>query len=93
VTYSEANESAKLIVFVPENAVNKLREALGQIEGVATIGNYQFCTFASRGTGFVIGFGNFCFLQSRRTSKVLSKAMTPAILKWEKRECWKQLMK
>jgi dinuclear metal center YbgI/SA1388 family protein len=47
----------KIVVFVPKEAVNKVRKALGNI-GAGAIGNYSHCTFSSEGQGsFLPGEG------------------------------------
>lgn len=40
----------KLVVFVPANAADKVREALGKA-GAGAIGNYSYCSFSTDGTG------------------------------------------
>jgi len=40
----------KLVVFVPENAADGVREALGNA-GAGHIGNYSFTSFSTRGIG------------------------------------------
>jgi dinuclear metal center YbgI/SA1388 family protein len=40
----------KLVVFVPESHEAPVREAIGQA-GAGAIGDYQFCSFSSKGTG------------------------------------------
>ncbi|WP_243290585.1 Nif3-like dinuclear metal center hexameric protein [Bacillus sp. FJAT-47783] len=40
----------KLVVFVPENYADQVREAIGQA-GAGFIGNYSHCTFNTEGTG------------------------------------------
>ena len=40
----------KLIVFVPLTHADTIRETLGNA-GAGKIGNYDFCSFSSRGTG------------------------------------------
>jgi dinuclear metal center YbgI/SA1388 family protein len=47
-TYTEALK--KLVVFVPQNDEEKVREALGNA-GAGWIGNYSHCTFRSEGLG------------------------------------------
>ncbi len=42
--------SLKLVVFVPLSHADIVREALGNA-GAGKIGNYDFCSFSSRGTG------------------------------------------
>lgn len=40
----------KLVVFVPEENADELRDALGRA-GAGAIGNYSFCSFSANGTG------------------------------------------
>lgn len=40
----------KIVVYVPGDHANKLREAMGNA-GAGKIGNYEFCTFTLKGTG------------------------------------------
>lgn len=47
-TYSD--KLKKLVVFVPEEASNQVRDALGNA-GAGAIGNYSHCSFSSTGTG------------------------------------------
>ncbi|MBU1246655.1 hypothetical protein KJ973_00405 [Patescibacteria group bacterium] len=43
-------KNVKLVVFVPLSHVDVVRQALGEA-GAGKIGNYDFCSFSSRGTG------------------------------------------
>ncbi len=40
----------KIVVYVPEDHADKLREAMGNA-GAGQIGNYSHCTFTLKGTG------------------------------------------
>ena len=40
----------KLVVYVPEDHADKLREAMGNA-GAGEIGNYKYCTFTTKGIG------------------------------------------
>lgn len=40
----------KIVVYVPEDHADKLREAIGNA-GAGKIGNYSHCTFTLKGTG------------------------------------------
>lgn len=40
----------KIVVYVPEDHADKLREAIGNA-GAGKIGNYSHCTFTIKGTG------------------------------------------
>lgn len=43
-------KNVKLVVFVPISHSDAVRQALGEA-GAGKIGNYDFCSFSSRGTG------------------------------------------
>lgn len=43
-------KNVKFIVFVPLSHADAVRKALGEV-GAGKIGNYDFCSFSSRGTG------------------------------------------
>lgn len=43
-------ELIKLVVFVPEENADDIREALGKA-GAGKIGNYSFCSFSIKGVG------------------------------------------
>lgn len=43
-------ENVKLVVFVPVSHADVVRKALGEAGG-GKIGNYDFCSFSSRGVG------------------------------------------
>jgi hypothetical protein len=50
-------ELVKIVVFVPEDSADVVREALGQA-GAGTVGNYTFCSFSTKGVGrFLPGQG------------------------------------
>ena len=40
----------KVVVTVPENEADKLREAIGNVGG-GKVGNYTYCSFSVKGTG------------------------------------------
>lgn len=42
--------SYKIVVFVPLNHADKVREAIG-VAGGGKLGKYSFCSFSTRGTG------------------------------------------
>lgn len=44
------NETVKLVVFVPETHVDKVREAMGKA-GTGIVGDYKYCTFSVKGVG------------------------------------------
>ena len=43
-------KNVKFVVFVPLTHTDAIRQALGEA-GAGKIGNYDFCSFSSRGTG------------------------------------------
>jgi len=45
-----SSQNVKFVVFVPIFHAEAVRQALGEI-GAGKIGNYDFCSFSSRGTG------------------------------------------
>lgn len=47
-------KNAKLVIFVPLSHADIVRKALGEA-GAGRIGNYDFCSFSSRGTGHFRG--------------------------------------
>ena len=47
-------EKVKLVVFVPLSHADAVRQALGEA-GAGKIGNYDFCSFSSRGVGRFLG--------------------------------------
>ena len=44
------NKNVKLVVFVPTSHADEIRTVLGEAEA-GKIGNYDFCTFSSKGIG------------------------------------------
>ncbi|PIT93367.1 MAG: hypothetical protein COU06_00135 [Candidatus Harrisonbacteria bacterium CG10_big_fil_rev_8_21_14_0_10_38_8] len=48
------SENVKLVVFVPTSHGDIVRKALGEA-GAGKIGNYDFCSFSTTGTGRFIG--------------------------------------
>lgn len=44
------SQNVKIVVFVPETHTDVVREAMGKA-GAGKIGNYDFCTFSSKGFG------------------------------------------
>lgn len=47
-------KNVKLIVFVPLSHTDAVRKALGEA-GAGKIGNYDFCSFSTRGVGRFLG--------------------------------------
>lgn len=50
----EATQEVKVVTFVPESHVEKIRNALATA-GAGNIGKYQLCSFSTRGTGTFLG--------------------------------------
>jgi len=46
--------NVKLVVYVPVTHADIVRKALGEA-GAGRVGNYDFCSFSSRGTGRFLG--------------------------------------
>lgn len=44
------SKNVKIVVFVPESHTDVVREAIGKA-GAGKIGNYNFCTFSTKGVG------------------------------------------
>ena len=44
------SQNVKFVVFVPISHADAVRQVLGEV-GAGKIGNYDFCSFSSRGTG------------------------------------------
>lgn len=55
----------KLVIFVPLIYADNIRKALGEV-GAGKIGNYDFCSFSSRGTGRFRG--------NKKTNPAIGKA-------------------
>lgn len=58
-------KNVKFVVFVPISHADVVRQALGEA-GAGKIGNYDFCSFSSRGTGRFRG--------NEKTNPVIGKA-------------------
>jgi len=58
-------KNVKFVVFVPLSHADVVRQALGEA-GAGKIGNYDFCSFSSRGTGRFRG--------NEKTNPALGKA-------------------
>lgn len=53
-THIEGSQEVKVVTFVPDAQVEKIRNALATA-GAGNIGDYQLCSFATRGTGTFMG--------------------------------------
>lgn len=58
-------KNVKLVIFVPLSHADIVREALGEV-GAGKIGNYDFCSFSSRGTG--------CFPGNEKSNPMIGEA-------------------
>ena len=58
-------KNVKLVVFVPISHADAVRQAMGEA-GAGKIGNYDFCSFSSR------GIGRFC--GNEKTNPAVGKA-------------------
>lgn len=45
-----ADETVKIVVFVPETHADIVREAMGKA-GAGTVGDYKYCSFSTKGIG------------------------------------------
>ena len=52
-----SSKNVKFVVFVPLSHAEIVRKALGEV-GAGKIGNYSFCSFASKGVGRFMGNQN-----------------------------------
>ncbi|MEK7558169.1 MAG: hypothetical protein AAB530_03105 [Patescibacteria group bacterium] len=71
------SKNVKFVVFVPLSHADKVRQALGEA-GAGKIGNYDFCSFSSR------GIGRFC--GNEKTSPTIGKAENYEMVEEEKIE-------
>jgi len=56
--FQDPNQSCKLIIFTPQSHAERMIKELGKVEGIATIGNYNYCTFSLEGKGSFLGNEN-----------------------------------
>lgn len=54
---NQKSNNVKLIIFTPMSHADIVRETLGKA-GAGKIGNYDFCSFSTRGTGRYMGNEN-----------------------------------
>jgi len=53
--YLDPLQTLKVVVFVPKEHLDKMRNEVSKVPGVATIGNYTHCTFSIPGQGSFLG--------------------------------------
>ncbi|QQG50346.1 MAG: hypothetical protein HZB70_02115 [Candidatus Berkelbacteria bacterium] len=80
------DEFVKLVVFVPTSHADVVRQALGEA-GAGKIGNYDFCSFSTKGTGRFRGnkdssptigkAGNYEQVEEERIEVELNKEILP----------------
>lgn len=85
----DRNRQLKIVVFVPEDHVDALRNALGTA-GAGTIGAYRLCSFATPGTGTFFGsesanpavgsIGRLEKVSEFRLEMVCSRAALPLVI-------------
>lgn len=72
-----SSQNVKLVVFVPFSHADTVRQALGEA-GAGKIGNYDFCSFSSRGTG--------CFRGNEKTNPTIGKVGNYEVVEEERIE-------
>jgi hypothetical protein len=83
------SENVKLVVFVPLTHADVVRQALGEA-GAGKIGNYDFCSFSSRGIGRYRGneksnptigrAGEFTEVEEERIEVLVSRAILESVI-------------
>ena len=83
------SENVKLVIFVPLSHADAVRQALGEA-GAGKIGNYDFCSFSSRGTGRFRGnersnpamgvAGNYETVEEERIEVVVPRAILKEVI-------------
>ena len=72
-----SSKNVKLVVFVPLSHADVVRQALGEA-GAGKIGNYDFCSFSSRGKGRFRG--------NEKTNPTIGKAGNHEVVEEERIE-------
>ena len=82
-------KNVKLVVFVPTSHADVVREVLGKA-GAGRVGNYDFCSFSSRGTGRFHGndqshpavgeAGNYETVEEERIEMVVPRAILKQVI-------------
>jgi dinuclear metal center YbgI/SA1388 family protein len=85
----EQSQQVKIVVFVPENAVDAVRNAMGTA-GAGTIGSYRLCSYVTEGIGTFFGTagtnptvgqpGRLERVPEHRLEMVCSKAAVPLVV-------------
>ncbi len=70
-------KNVKLVIFVPLSHADIVRKALGEA-GAGKIGNYDFCSFSSRGTGRFRG--------NEKTKSAIGTALSHEVVEEERIE-------
>lgn len=83
------SENVKLVVFVPLTHADIVRKALGEA-GAGKIGNYDFCSFSSRGVGRYRGnensnptigkAGEFMEVEEERIEVLVPRAILESVI-------------
>lgn len=83
------SENVKLVVFVPLSHADVVRQALGEA-GAGKIGNYDFCSFSSRGIGRYSGnessnptvgkAGEFTEVEEERIEVLVPRAILESVI-------------
>lgn len=83
------SENVKLVVFVPLSHADEVRQALGEA-GAGRIGNYDFCSFSSRGVGRFRGnensnptigeLGKLEAVEEERIEVLVPRAILPSVI-------------
>lgn len=84
-----SSKFVKIVVFVPEPDADKVREALGKA-GAGKIGNYNFCSFSTKGTGrfmpeqganpHIGKIGDLELVEEERIETVCSRDILPSVI-------------
>lgn len=79
----------KLVVFVPLSHADSIRKVLGEA-GAGIIGNYNFCSFSSRGVGRFLGQdgaqptigeqGSYEAVEEERIEVVVERELLPIVV-------------
>jgi dinuclear metal center YbgI/SA1388 family protein len=83
------NSLAKIVVFVPDGHVERVRNAMTQA-GAGIIGNYSSCSFVAKGTGSFYGskasnpflgkHRNFEFVEETRLEMIVPRALVSGVV-------------
>lgn len=83
------SKNVKFVVFVPVSHADKIRQVLGEA-GAGKIGNYDFCTFSTKGIGRFRGnknsnpaigvSGEFESVEEERIETVVSRSVLDSVI-------------